>query len=444
MTPRIAAYETLLLCEKERQFSNIAVNNGITKHALNGRDRDLYTLLVYGVIEKKLTLDYLIRQYTEKSLTRLDKPVVIILRLSLYQILYCDKIPESAAVSEGVKLASRFAARTKGYINAILRRACREKPSLPDGDESASLAIRYSVSEEICKRIVQQYPTRYHEILAACNHVPALCFQVNTRYGSPANFIRNHQFAAVEMPPLPYAVKMQKKLSLSGVDFLENGEAFVQDAASQLAALVLDPEPDMTVLDVCSCPGGKSFAAANRMLDKAGQDINRVTGSILSCDIHPNKLSLVKKGADRLGYSYIDTLCHDACEVLPNLKNRVSRVICDVPCSGLGVIAKKPEIRYKDPQEMDALPELQYRILEISSQYLTSDGILVYSTCTINQNENEAVVKRFLQENPAFELAPLQTLSNIPWENAIVSTGMITLLPCDFSDGFFIAKIKRK
>ena len=442
MTERLVAYETLLLCEKEKQFSNIALTNGIKKYGFEGRERDFYTQLVYGVIERQITLDYLIQQYTGKSVKRLDKPVVIILRLAIYQIKFLDKIPNSAAVSEAVKMASRFASRAKGYINAVLRRIAESEIVYPDRSNWVEYAsVFYSVNRDICALLKEQYGDSADDILAAYNQIPRLTLQVNSRMHTPKSFIETYQLNATPVLPFPYAVRMRDKFSVSAQPFWENGEAFVQDLASQLTTLVLDPASDMTVVDVCSCPGGKSFSAANTMVNR--QKLNETSmGKIYSCDLHDSKLPLIEKGAKRLGFEMIQTICHDATTPIPELKNKAQRVICDVPCSGLGVVSKKPEIRYKDIAEVKALPELQYRILCASSEYLSEDGILVYSTCTINKKENEEIVKRFISEHPSFEAVDFSFVSE---DLSFTSqNGCLTLLPNEWHDGFFVAKIQRK
>jgi len=444
MTERLAAYETLLLCEKEKQFSNIALTNGIKKYGFDGRERDFYTQLVYGVIERQITLDYLIQQYTGKSVKRLDKPVVVILRLSIYQIKFLDKIPNSAAVSEAVKLASRFASRAKGYINAVLRRIADSETVYPNHSDWVEYAsVFYSVNKDICALLKEQYGDLADEILAAYNQIPRLTLQINSRNHSPDSFIETYHLNATSVLPFPFAVRMREKISVSSQAFLENGDAFVQDLASQLTSLVLDPLPGMTVVDVCSCPGGKSFSAANMMLDRQKKtELSTPIGEIISCDLHDSKLPLIEKGAKRLGFDMIRTVCHDATTPMTELKKRADRVICDVPCSGLGVISKKPDIRYKDISEVIALPELQYQILCSSSEYLTDNGVLVYSTCTVNKKENEDVVKRFVSEHSDFETVDFSFDSDVLSFSS--QNGCLTLLPNEWHDGFFIAKIQRK
>jgi len=444
MTARLAAYETLLLCEKEKQFSNIALSNGIKKYRFENRERDFYTQLVYGVLERQITLDYLIQQYTGKSIKRLDKPVVLILRLAIYQIRFLDKIPNSAAVSEAVKMASRFASRAKGYINAVLRRIAESDIIYPDRSNWVEYAsVFFSVNADICALLKEQYGDLAEEVLMAYNHIPRLTLQVNSRVHTPKSFIETYHLNASYVLPFPFAVRMCENVSVSSQVFLENGDAFVQDLASQLTSLVLDPQPDMTVVDVCSCPGGKSFSAANMMLDRQKKtELSTPIGEIISCDLHDSKLPLIEKGAKRLGFDMIRTVCHDATTPMTELKKRADRVICDVPCSGLGVISKKPDIRYKDISEVIALPELQYQILCSSSEYLTDNGVLVYSTCTVNKKENEDVVKRFVSEHSDFETVDFSFHSDVLSFSS--QNGCLTLLPNEWHDGFFIAKIQRK
>lgn len=443
MTARLAAYETLLLCEKEKQFSNIALSNGIKKYCFDDRERDFYTQLVYGVIERQITLDYLIQQYTGKSVKRLDKPVVLILRLAIFQIKFLDKIPNSAAVSEAVKMASRFASRAKGFINAVLRRVSEDEIKYPDCSERTEyLSVFYSVNRDLCALLLEQYDDATEDILSAYNTIPRLTLQVNAKLHTPDSFISKYNLNATAVAPLPFAVRMLESFSVSSQIFLENGEAFVQDIASQLTSLVLDPRPGMTVVDVCSCPGGKSFSAANLMLYRKKNAEDESIGEIISCDLHESKLSLVEKGAQRLGFDWIRTICHDGTVTRPELKKKAHRVICDVPCSGLGVISKKPEIRYKAISEVNALPELQYQILESASNYLTDDGILLYSTCTINKKENEEVVNRFINEHHDFEMVDFSYQSDSL--NFTSQNGSLTLLPNEWHDGFFIAKIQKK
>jgi len=444
MTPRAAAYETLIRCEKEKQYANLAINHIIQKLDLDKKERDFFTQLVYGVIEKKITLDYIVKQYTEKSPKRLDLPVLIILRLTFYQLFFLDRIPQSAAVSEGVNLASRYASRAKGYINAILRKACRETFSYPNDKNNALsyvLSVKYSVSEEIVSLLLTQYPDRIIQILEAISHTPYMTLQINTLRATPDIFLSNSHLNAQTLSIAPFAVRMKEHVSVSDMPFLKTGEAFVQDLASQLTTLLLTPGPDDTVVDVCACPGGKTFSAANFMCSQR-QSEAEIKGSILSCDIHQSKLSLIQRGADRLGFSFIRTQCHDATIVMEDFRAKANCVICDVPCSGLGVIAKKPEIRYKPRHEIEQLPALQFEILKAAASYVKPGGTLVYSTCTINQNENYSVVERFLKDDPAFTIEKIPfPLDGLTYE---LHNDCLTLFPSDLHDGFFMAKLTKR
>lgn len=442
MNARNAAYDTLLKLEKEKQYSNIAVNHAILRYDFDKLERAFYTQLVYGVIEKRITLDYLVTQYTEKSPKRLDLSVLILLRLSLYQIFFLDSVPESAAVSEGVKLAARYASRAKGYINAILRKACREAPIYPEEPhfpKSYVLSVRYSVSEEIVKLLLEQYAESCEGILNAYNSIPTITLQVNSAFGTAERFIEAYQLDAQTVPPLPFAVKFRSSVSVSDMPFLQNGEAFVQDTASQFTSLILDPQPNDHIIDVCACPGGKTFSCANLMRSRAMN--TDFSGRIISCDLHESKLSLVQSGAKRLSFDFIETVCHDATQTVDKWIDSADRIICDAPCSGLGVINKKPEIRYKDISEIRSIPEIQYQILETSSQYLKHGGTLLYSTCTLNRRENEDIVERFLKNHPEFSYEDFAIESSI--FSYCSQKGCLTLLPNEWHDGFFIAKLKR-
>lgn len=432
---RRAAYETLLGIEQNAKFSNIAVSETIVKYSISGRERDLYTKLVYGTVEKAITLDYIIQQYISKRLKTLDKSVLIILRLSVYQIMFCEKIPESAAVDEGVKLAKRYASRATGFINAVLRRVCAKDILMPHKDDFVKfLSVLYSVDESICRLFVEQYGNEKAEnILKGFDNIPRICLNVNISRGQKRDeFIESSGYDMSLCRYSTTGVILNSGMSLSDSECIADGSAFVQGEASQLAVSALEPRPDMSVIDVCASPGGKSFAAANIMRSK---------GHILSLDVHSNKLSLISEGAERLGYNIISVAQHDGRFPISELSGTADRVICDVPCSGFGVMAKKPELRYKKAESADGLPDIQYEILKSSSSYLKRGGIMVYSTCTINRKENENVVKRFIHENSGYSLMDFSFKDTQGPDLLNSSEGMLTLLPENGTDGFFIARI---
>lgn len=425
---RNAVYKSLLSSEKENKFSNIELSAAIERYQMDKFEKAQFTALFYGVIEKSITIDYLIEKYTSKKVSRLDYSVLIILRLGIFEILYFST-PDSAAVNEAVKLASRFASRAKGFINAVLRKICSEKDDLPFPKKSDGVlyySIKYSLPTWICSSFINDYPDIAEDLMncSTAQRKTTLCAntlrispeqlkdQVNGVFGKYANTA-----VITDMP-------------VSQIKALKSGEAFVQDEASQIQTKVLSAEPSMNVIDVCACPGGKSFGAAIAMKN---------IGSLTSFDIHSSKLPLIEKGAERLGISIIKTAQHDSTVAKEEFINKFDRVICDVPCSGLGVLSKKADLRHRDEKLNDDLPDLQYKILSASAKYLKNDGVLIYSTCTLRKVENEDIVNRFVSENTDYVLEDFEVTNDLRSKR-----GMITLFPnIHETDGFFIAKIRK-
>ncbi len=396
MNARKCAWEVLCRMEKAGQYSNLAVDAALRKADPEAADRALFTALVYGVIEKKLTLDACIDRFTKEN--KPDPQVRNLLRLGIYQLLYFDKIPDHAAVNETVALAPRRAA---GYVNAILRNFLRsgKQIPLPDGktDPVGYCAVFYSVGRDLCARLISEFGIeKTKALLAASGEKPGVCLFVNTLRTTVADL--QNALGAAGYPAEPVGdrgLKLSQNAPVTALPGFAEGWFFVQDIASQNCVRALDPRPGMKLIDVCSCPGSKSFGAAIRMEN---------TGEILCCDLHASKLPLVEKGAARLGISIIETKERDARNILPEWVGKADRVICDVPCSGFGVIAKKPELRYKNPAESVGLPIIQAAILETSSALVAPGGKLGYSTCTILSAENRSVVADFLQGHPDFSL----------------------------------------
>ena len=432
MNAREAAYKSLVRIEKEGRYSALELDAVIASEGVDDKDRALYTTLLYGVTERKITLDYIISIFCDRPLKRLDLSTLIILRIGVYQIFYLDRVPERAAVNECVKLASRYSSRSKGFINALLRRVSLGKdsvvfPSEKDG-RIKYLSIKYSLPEWICELFVRDYPEQGEDIFPFVNSDPYITLRVNTLKTTREKVLSKLGESAVACRYSPFGVRLTGRIPI-GELFLEDGEYFVQDEASQIQCMILDPREGEILIDVCACPGGKSFSAAIAMNNK---------GIIHSLDLHGSKLPLISSGAERLGITVIKPAEHDSTKIINELAGKADRVICDVPCSGLGVLHKKSDLRHKDPKTLEELPGLQHSVLEASTKYLKPGGVLVYSTCTISKSENEEVVKRFLSDNPGFELSPF-TL------DGTLYNGMITLLPhINGTDGFFIAKIVRK
>ena len=434
--PRVAALHSLVRCEADGKFANLEVNTSLKGTALSAPDRALYTALVYGVAERQLTLDHILRQLSDRELTDMDLQAKNAIRMGLYQMIYMDKIPMHAAVSESVEAVPR---RLRGFVNAILRSYQRQKATLryPLREEGFDtyLSIKESIPEEICRLWREGYGEERAEALAAAanDHTP-LTLRINTLRTDAAAVQAALAARGVETDPHPVFSDMLVARGNAAIglitDLLESGDFFVQDPASLACVKALRARPGERVLDVCAAPGGKSFSCAIEMKNE---------GSLLSCDLHKSKISLIERGAARLGISILRAECRDGKTFEPTFEGRFDRVLCDVPCSGLGVMAKKPDIRLRPLDYLDTLYRTQGDILENASRYVKEGGTLVYSTCTLNPEENERAVCRFLEKNPAF------TPSDFSVGHLRAERGMLTLFPGGIStDGFFVAVMKRK
>ncbi len=373
MTAREAAVRSLVRIEREKRYSNIETDVALRRGEWKEVEARLYTRLVYGTVERELTLDYLLRALVSMDFEKLDLEVRAVLRLSAYQILFMDGIPFSAAVNEGVNLCKKFKKSAAPMVNAVLRRLCREKENIEypskEREPVEYLSVFYSISRDVCapiyKRLGFEECCRLFEKM---NTPPPMTLRVNTLRISRDDFC-----ARLESRGEPCARTAFSKNGVtvskaaSELEELKEGLCFVQDEASQLCVDALDARPGMTVMDCCACPGGKSFGAAMCM-DNSGE--------VLSFDLHGNKLSLIERGAERLGISVIRTQEADGRIFREELAERADRVLCDLPCSGLGVIAKKPDLRYKKEEEMAKLPEIQWAILDNVCRYVKKGGKL--------------------------------------------------------------------
>lgn len=439
VSARQAAVISLVKIEKDGRYSNIELDTAIKKYSLEGAEKGLYSRIVYGVLERLYSLDAIIASVSKRPLDTLDAEIRTILRTGTYQLLFLDKIPQSAAVNESVNLAKRFGKGIMGYVNAVLRSTANinieeffknkektlSKPEL--------LSVKYSVLKETVEIIISQYgEEKAEDILRSLpGEDKGMSLRVNTLKTTPEEL--SEEMNCVVSSLCGVCVISKKGFSPENQEHFTRGEYFIQSEPSALCAKALDAKPYHTVIDACACPGGKTFGIAMDMENK---------GKIIACDLHENKLSLIRKGAERLGISVIDTVCLDGRREKTEFLESADRVLCDVPCSCLGTISKKPEIRYKSPKEYGKLPEIQLGILQNTSKYLKKGGILVYSTCTFDKAENEGVVARFLKENPEF--SPVQTEYNKSFDVYLDGFGTC-FLPCKACpDGFYIAKLIRK
>ena len=438
MNTRQAAFVSLQKYENGGKYINIEADTAIRRNALEGADRALYTNIVYGTVERRITLEYLLAQLCDRPLAKIDRNVAIILRMSLYQLRYLDRVPAYAVLQEAGELTRRFAAQSAvGFVNAVLREYERRGAEIampsPQADFERYLSVTYSYPAWFCALLVRCYGKRRAEaILKAFEKNPPLTLFPNLLKTDRAGLLRALRaegIACEETRYSPYGVRLSRHVPIDAITPLAQGLCFVQDEASQLAALALGAAPAQTILDSCACPGGKSFALALLCGDKA---------KIISCDLHENKLSLVRRGAEKLGIASVEAQARDSGAFYPPFENAFDRVLCDVPCSGLGVLSKKPDIREKKEEEIERLPAVQRRILENCARYVRPGGELVYSTCTVHPAENEEQIKVFLREHPEFSLQPFMLGQE-------TVQGMQTLLPDRYAgmDGFFIAKLRK-
>ncbi|MBR7112683.1 MAG: 16S rRNA (cytosine(967)-C(5))-methyltransferase RsmB [Clostridia bacterium] len=427
-TARALACDLLLRAEAAGQYADRALDAALSREAdLSPKDKALCTTLFYGVIERRITLDHVIDTLSSLSPSAIEARVRTVLRVALYQLIYLDRIPDHAAVGEAVALVSR---RSKGFVNAVLRAFCRQRKEIayPDREKEPirHLSVRYSVPEKTAAVLCRTFGgARAESLLAAFEKHPPVTVRVNTLQISREDFLARVP-GAVPTKNAPSGVFLPGDAPLQAL--LSEGLCFVQDEASQIAVAALGAEPGMRVIDLCAAPGSKSFGAALDMEN---------TGEVRSFDLHENKLSLIRRGVDTLGITVLTAAAGDARRADPAVLGTFDRVICDVPCSGFGVLAKKPDIRYKDIDEAAGLVPVQAAILSAAAELVSPGGILVYSTCTILPAENEEQVKAFLATHGEFELSPFSV-------GEITSQGMLTLAPDTHgTDGFFVARLKK-
>ena len=436
MGARETALNALIACRKDGAWSNGILKTYTQRDRLDRRDAALAARLCYGVLQNRLLLDHYLQQLLTGKLRSLHPAVHDILHLGLYQIFFLDKIPDSAVVNESVSLAKKYCPKQKnapGLVNAVLRAAIREGENL---QSPKSYVEKYSHPQALVD-LLKSYvgKDRLEPMLRANNEIVPTVIQVNTLRTNADELLTQLEQEGVTAQKHPW---MPDCLILSGTGDLErlksfsDGLFYVQDCAAKLSVLCARLPENANVLDCCAAPGGKSFAAYIAM---GG------TGTITSCDVYPHKAELIEKSAARLGFFNITAKVQDASQFVPQWEQAMDAVIADVPCSGYGIIRKKPDIRYKDPATMEDLPELQLKILSNQARYVKPGGVLLYSTCTLLHRENEAVVEAFLKENQEFTLEKLPLPDVFP-EN---TTGMLALIPGEYdTDGFFISRMRRK
>ena len=436
MGARDTALSVLSACRKAGAWSDGALRQALRRDGLDRRDAALATQLCFGVLQNRMLLDHWIDRFSRGKL----QPVVRdILRIAVYQIMLMDRIPPSAAVNEAVEQVKRRGRpKAAGLVNAVLRKFVvnrQDMPTLPEGSPAERLSVRYSHPKWLVQRILVQLGEEETEAFLRCNNeIIPTTIQTNHLKATDEQLEKELHLAGVNVerhPWLPGCFLVSGTGDLERLDAFSQGHFLVQDAAARLVALAAQPAPGSRILDVCAAPGGKSFDLAIDMGDR---------GDILACDVHPHKLQLMERSAARLGITCVRTALADGSEAHVSWQGQADLVVADVPCSGLGIIRKKPDIRYKDPKELERLPEIQRAILENAAAYVRPGGTLIYSTCTVLRSENEDVTDGFLSHHPDF----VREAFSLPQPIGTVG-GQITLWPQRLgTDGFYICKMRRQ
>ena len=426
--PRYLAAKLLDKTFSDGSYSNLQLDSGLKGSDLDEHGKKLCSAIYYGVIERKLTLDHIIGGLCSRPVAKLDSIVLNILRCGVYQIMYMDSVPDNAAVNESVALAKAFRKTSaSGMVNAVLRSFIRSGRELKlPKDRIKAMSVKYSAPVELVKCLIDDHGREAAESLLA------------ESLEKPVTYIRHNHLKCSEEELLAAMDGIIAEKLFDGCFAVRSGdvtasEAFrkgffhVQGLASQLCCQVLAPAENDRVLDMCAAPGGKAFTMAELMNGK---------GQIYAFDLHKKRAELIRKGAERLGLANIRAAAGDATKFDPELP-KFTMILCDVPCSGLGVIGSKPEIKYKNISDFAGLPDIQYKIVCNALNYLEVGGTLVYSTCTVRKAENEAVCERLLSSHPELEAVQLPELMGVSFGT------MATLMPPKFGSGFFISKFRK-
>lgn len=436
---RDTALNVLIACRTHGAWADAALKAQLARDQLSPQDAALCSRMVYGVTQNRLLLDFYLAAYCSQKPDHLQPPLLDILRLGAYQILFLDKVPDRAAVSEAVELAKRSGrGQAAGLVNAMLRKLSQNKnalPPIPDRDEAKFLSIRYSHPKWLVKRLLELLGREEAEAFLAANNTAApLTVQVNPLKTTPEALTAELEALGVRVTPhawVPGCLELSGTGDLTALEPFQAGHFLVQDGAAALAARAAAVTPGQRVLDVCAAPGGKSFGAAFAMEDR---------GKILACDLHENKLKRIQDGARRLGLTSICTAAADGREFRPEWEAAFDTVLVDAPCSGLGIIRKKPDTRYKKADDLFTLPVVQQAILDNACRYVKPGGVLVYSTCTILPEENQQVTDAFLAQHRDFSREDLP----LP-DQAGQADGQVTLWPHRHdTDGFYICRMRRQ
>ncbi|MDI3476985.1 MAG: rRNA (cytosine967-C5)-methyltransferase [Thermoanaerobacterium sp.] len=445
MNQRDIAFKILYDVFAKKGYLNIVLNKYLNNDEIEDVDKSFIKEIVFGPIERKYTLDHIIDHYSTRGIKKIDDKVLIILEMGLFQLMYMDKVPDYAAINESVNLAKKYVGKyASKFVNAVLRSYLRNTKQIkflqPDENLTEYLSFKYSFPEWIVKRLLNNYDRDATEsILESLNGRPEISIRINTLKIDGKSFEKKLKYRGLNYKKGLYndeAYYIGLK-NITNDEMYNDGLIQVQDEGAMIISKVLSPEPDDMVMDVCSAPGGKTTHLSQLMNNK---------GKIVAFDIYEHKIDLIKRNCRRLGIDNIDALVFDSTNVNSEYIDKADKVLVDVPCSGIGIIRKKPDIKLKNYTEKDfeELNNIQYRILSSSSKYVKRGGYILYSTCTIGREENMNVVDKFLNENKEFKISDIRPFLPEKLISYVDDRGCIQLLPnINNTDGFFICKMQR-
>ena len=434
---REIALKTLYKIDKDEAYSNIALDENIkeNKNKLDDRDTGFISEIVYGVTSWKLTIDEIIKKYSKLKLKKISPWILNILRMGIYQIVFLDKVPKSAAVNESVNLAKRYGHKgSSNFVNAILRKVEKKDYEAffeienPIERISKTTSMPVWMIEELLK---ENDIEKVEEICKASNIKPKVAIRINrlkTNKQELENLLKERDIVFKEGKLEDFLI-LEKTKNIEQLDLFKQGYFTVQDEGAGLIAKVVDPKPNELVLDACSSPGGKTTYMAELMENK---------GEIIAWDLHPHRVQLVEENAKRLNIHIIKTECQDAMVYKKEYTEKFDKILLDVPCLGIGVLKRKPDIKWKrKPEDIEEITQIQQKILETCSKYLKAKGQMVYSTCSIFREENDKVIEKFLEKNQNFEYTKIKM-------SKIENMDKIQLYQNEETDGFFICKLQKK
>lgn len=439
MNAREIAYKVLLDIEKNKNYSNMAINKHFKDVKLSNQDRGLATEIIYGVIENKYYIDYMIDKLSKVKTNKMEIYVKTLLRMGIYQIMFLNSISDYAAVNETVNLAKKKNSKVSGFVNGILRNVIRQKETIGEikiKDDIDYLAVKYSYDKWMIRNWMIHFGKDFtKELLEANGQRPSIYLRTNTLKITRDELIEKleqQNIKASKVHVVDEAIKVENLKDIENNTLYKEGLFTIQDISSMLVGKVMNPKENSLVLDVCSAPGGKTTHMATLMNN---------TGQVVSRDIYEHKLKLIKASCNRLNIANVDVQQFDGLSLDKDSIGKFDYVLADVPCSGLGIIRRKPEIKYKEKEEFRDLPPIQKKILENASKYVKKGGTLIYSTCTIQDNENIDVINEFLQKNKNFLLTPIDEVK-VDLDNQ--EKGYMKIYPnVHEMDGFFISKLIR-